>query len=75
MSRYSKAYKTEYKNIMRRVYHNGSTDYYIAKLVDGKTLSQRGYDTVKGAAIALDKYLIGSGREPINVLKSLGSKD
>tara|TARA_R110000751_G_scaffold192009_1_gene297601 strand:+ start:888 stop:1070 length:183 start_codon:yes stop_codon:yes gene_type:complete len=60
---------------MQRVYHNGTTEYYIAKLVDGKALSQRGYDTIKGAAIALDKYLINSGRDPINVLKSLGSKD
>ena len=64
--------KTKYKNVFKRVKKNDPTTvlYETRIYVPGYNNPAKGvYDGLREAAKALDLYLIGQGKEPINVLK------
>lgn len=73
--------KSKYKHVRCYVKHRTEEARYGAMIVKylGKSLRKNSYNTVvklnswydneREAAIAVDKYLISVGREPVNILK------
>lgn len=62
---------TEYKHVYK-IIANGKIKYQISILRDrtGKlSYTRKNFDDIREAAIAVDKYLIGKGLEPVNILK------
>lgn len=56
--------KSKYKYIHCKVMNN--KEYWDAR-INGKFRCS--YDSEREAAIAIDKYLISEGKEPVNILK------
>ncbi len=64
--------KTKYKNVFKRVKKNDPTIvmYETRMYVPGYNNPVKAvYEDIREAAKALDLYLIGKGKDPINVLK------
>lgn len=63
---------TEYKHVYKTTV-NGKVKYQISILRDrkgsGLSYTRKNFDDLREAAVAVDKYLIGKGLEPVNVLK------
>ena len=58
-----KDYKTEFKYVCER--HINGNIYFCTKYAG---FTKKSYPTAREAAIAIDKILIGLGKEPCNVL-------
>lgn len=59
---------TPYKNVLElQDKVSGRTTFVVAK----KGVARIPYTTAKEAAIAVDKWLISKGKDPINVLKKI----
>tara|TARA_R110001606_G_scaffold38401_1_gene107634 strand:- start:2738 stop:2974 length:237 start_codon:yes stop_codon:yes gene_type:complete len=64
-----KTYKSEYKYVYRYVSRKDGSVMWQGQFYHNQTKSGKFYETEKEAAKAVDLFLIGKGKEPINILK------
>lgn len=71
MSQKYKTEPTEFRNVYKRIYEKGKVCFsaQFKRHHGGITEStSKTYDNIREAAIAVDKYLISQGKEPVNIL-------
>ena len=67
----TKYYKSQYKHVAGRTNTTKGAIYWVVNIGG---VSRDSFKTEREAAIAVDKYLISKGKEPVNILKKVRPK-
>jgi hypothetical protein len=61
--------KSKYKWVYELKNKRTGDVVYLARMYSGHLEGKKMFDTERDAALAVDRFLIGKGKEPVNILK------